>query len=455
VNTRGDLEQIFQAGLARIDPYAMLRDHVRVEAGKLKVNFETDNLDIDLERKKKIFVLGTGKAAARMARAMEDILGDRLKGGIISTKYGHAEPLKIVRVIECGHPVPDENSLRAGREMRALAGSFDDETLVITLISGGGSALLEMLPTTHSASQSPDLTLDDLQRTTQILLGCGATINEINCIRKHVSAIKGGQYVRMIQPAQSINFILSDVVGDRLDAIASGLTAGDQTTFREAGAILAKYGIQAEIPPAVLQILQKGVDGEIPETPKPGDAIFNSTRNVMIGTNAAALQAAAEKARQLGYHTVILTSQLAGEARETAKILLGVAKDVRSRELLVKKPACVIAGGETTVTVIGKGKGGRNQELALSFLCEIEKDPANCAGIYFLSAATDGGDGPTDAAGAFASLDILLKAINWNLKPGSFLKDNDAYHFFEKAGGLFKTGPTKTNVCDVQICIIR
>ena len=175
----------------------------------------------------------------------------------------------------------------------------------------------------------------------------------------------------------------------------------------------------------------------------------------MIGTNAAALLAAAEKARQMGYHTVILTSQLVGEAREAAKMLLSVAKDVRSRNLLILKPACVIAGGETTVTVTGKGKGGRNQEMALSFLCEIEKDPASCAGIHFLAAATDGGDGPTDAAGAFADLDILDKAFDLHLKPGSFLKNNDAYHFFEKTGDLFKTGPTKTNVCDVQICIIR
>lgn len=454
MNTRGDLEQIFRAGLARVDPYAMLKEALRVEGNKLEIQFETDTIKIDLQNKK-IFVLGTGKAAARMARAMEDILGERLNGGIISTKYGHTEPLKKVNVIEAGHPVPDENSLRAGEEMRTLARSFDEQTLVVTLLSGGGSALLELLPAGRSAPDGPDLTLDDLRCTTQVLLDCGATINEINCIRKHLSAIKGGQFVRMIQPASSINFILSDVVGDRLDAIASGLTAGDQTTFQEASVILAKYGIEAEIPLSVQRILLKGLQGQIPETPKPGDAIFETTRNVMIGTNAAALLAAAEKARQLGYHTVILTSQLVGEAREAAKMLLGVAKDVRSRELLVQKPACVIAGGETTVTVIGKGKGGRNQEMALSCLCEMEMDPAACSGITFLSAATDGGDGPTDAAGAFADLEILYKAKDLNLNPGAFLKDNDAYHFFENAGGLLKLGPTKTNVCDVQICIIR
>ncbi len=433
----------------------MLRQHVAVDAGQLLVSFEGNELEIDLRRKEKIFVLGTGKAAAPMARAIEDILGERLDGGIISTKYGHAEALRRVQVIEAGHPLPDENSLNAGQVMRTLASNFNPETLVITLVSGGGSALLELLPEHRSPKKGLFLTLDDLQRTTQILLDCGATIDELNCIRKHLSAIKGGQFIRMIQPAQSINLILSDVVGDRLDAIASGLTVGDPTTFGDAVAILEKYSIQSTVPAAVRRILETGAQSQIPETPKPGEPIFKTTQNVLIGTNAAALLAAAEKARQAGYQTVILTSQLVGEAREVARMLLGVAKDIRYRGLLTEKPACVIAGGETTVTVSGSGKGGRNQEMALSFLNEIENDPEGCEEIYFLSAATDGGDGPTDAAGAFASLEILHQAVDNGLTAGNYLKNNDAYTFFEKTGGLLKTGPTKTNVCDIQICIIR
>jgi glycerate 2-kinase len=449
-----ELEQIFRAGLGRVNPYQMLKEHVTLDGGQLQVNFEGYERQVDLGRKK-LFVLGTGKAAAPMARAIEEILGERLEGGIVSTKYGHAERLEKVQVFEAGHPVPDENSLRAGETMRALAGRFDRETLVVTLISGGGSALVEILPKFGTAERGPRLTLDDLQRTNQVLLECGATINELNCIRKHLSAIKGGQFVRMIQPAQSVNFILSDVVGDRLDAIASGLTAGDPTTYGEAGAILEKYAIRSLLPAPVRKTLEMGAQGVIPETPKPGDPIFETTQNILVGTNAAALQAAAAEARQKGYRTVILTSQLVGEAREVAKMLLGVAKDVRSRALLTATPACIIAGGETTVTVTGNGKGGRNQEMALSFLNEMGKDETGCEGITFLSAATDGGDGPTDAAGAYASLDLWNVAGKKNMAPEIFLKNNDAYHFFEKAGGLLKTGATRTNVCDIQICIIR
>ncbi len=455
MDTYQELEQIFKAGVARVDPYQMLKQHVTVDASQLAASFEGYESRIDLEGKRKIFVLGTGKAAAPMARAIEEMLGEQLDGGMISTKYGHAERLKKVQVIEAGHPVPDENSLHAGQAMKALAGSFDRETLVINLISGGGSALLELLPDYSSLDERLHLTLDDLQRTTRALLESGAAIDELNCIRKHLSAIKGGQLVRMIQPAQSVNFILSDVVGDRLDAIASGLTVGDPTTFAEAAAILEKYGIQSRVPAAVGEVLEMGRRGQVAETPKPGDSLFKTTKNILIGTNAAALAAAAEEAGRLGYQTVILTSQLVGEAREAGKMLLGAAKDIRRKGMPGGNPACLLAGGETTVTVTGRGMGGRNQEMALSVLNEMGKDPAGSAGIYFLSAATDGGDGPTDAAGAFASLDIWQAAAEKNLLPNLFLKNNDAYHFFEKAGGLLKTGPTRTNVCDMQICIIR
>ncbi len=455
MNEFSDLEAIFRAGLARVDPYAMLKDCVLVEGGGLTAHTETEEEWIDLAQIERIYVLGVGKAAAPMARAMEEILAESLTGGIIATKYGYAETLRRIHIIEAGHPVPDENSLRAGQEMLELGRSFNEKTLAIVLVSGGGSALCEVLPAFEVENRQVQITLEDLRRTTEALLACGATINEINCIRKHLSLLKGGQFLRAIQPARSLTLILSDVVGDRLDTIASGLTAPDQTTFRAAQEIAERYGIRSQLPQAVLDYFELGLAGKVPETPKAGDPVFASSRNLLIGTNVRALGAAAEKARRLGYHTAVLSSQLVGEAREAAKFLLGIARDVRKQDLLVRKPACIIAGGETTVTLHGNGLGGRNQEMALSFLYEMEKDPAQCAGITFLAASTDGSDGPTDAAGAFASLGLLEAARMIGLEIGKYLANNDSYNLFKQIDGLLKTGPTRTNVCDIQILIIR
>ncbi|HVP20375.1 MAG TPA: glycerate kinase [Anaerolineaceae bacterium] len=453
INT--ELETIFRAGLAKVDPFQMILDCMRLEKDRLVVRIDEDEAQIDLIRFNAVYLLGVGKAAGRMAQAVEQILGERLDGGLISTKTGHGAPLKKIRQIEAGHPVPDENSLRAGQEMNALAENFDERTLVINVISGGGSALLEALPSFEDQGQRKQITLGDLRRTTQVLMACGATINEINCIRKHLSLLKGGQFIRRIQPAQSINLILSDVVGDRLDTIASGLTCGDPTTFQDALDIIRRYRIEDAMPGPVMRYLELGMKGEVSETPKPGDPVFNSTRNLLIGTNARALAGAAEKAGQLSYHTAILTSQLTGEARLAAGFLLGIARDIRQRNLLISRPACVIAGGETTVTIHGSGLGGRNQEMALACLADMEKDPQACEGIYFLAASTDGSDGPTDATGAFASVEQLELAQGLPATIEEYLQNNDSYHFFEQTGGLLKTGPTQTNVCDVQIMIIR
>ena len=451
-----DLMAIYRAGVERVDSYQMLIEHVQKLDQNLEIQFEGQNLKLDLRNYEKIYVVGVGKASARMGRAMENILGERLTGGIVSTKYGHCEPLKKIKIIEAGHPLPDENSLLSGEEINALARTFDDKTLVINLISGGGSALLEIPSSFEDNGKSVQLSLEDLRQTTQVLLACGATINEINCIRKHLSAIKGGQLVRMIQPAHSINLILSDVVGDRLDAIASGLTVGDETTFADGLEVIERYGIRSKLPEVVYKALQLGADRVIRETPKPGDAIFNTTVNLLIGTNSTAVQAASNKARQLGYRTMLLPSPVVGEARQAATMLFKTAKDLRQQqENAAETSTCILAGGETTVTLRGYGKGGRNQEMALSFLCEMEKEQDDCEGIYFLAASTDGSDGPTDAAGAFASPELIQKANELKLDPVSFLRNNDSYHFFEKVGGLFKTGPTKTNVCDIQILIIR
>jgi hydroxypyruvate reductase len=389
-----------------------------------------------------------------MAQAIEAILGARITAGVIAVKYQHTAPLQRIRLIEAAHPVPDEASLRGAREVADLARNFDDQTLVINLISGGGSALFDGLLEYEDSGQKISLTLDDLRQTTQALLSCGADITEINCIRKHISTVKGGRFVRLLYPATSLNLILSDVIGDRLDAIASGLTVPDASTFGQAQAIVEKYGIAEALPRAVRRAIELGAAGAIPETPKAGDPSFNRTHNLLIGTLVHSLMAAAEEARRLGYMPVILSSQLVGEARELAKALLGIARDVKKRDLLAPKPACVIGGGETTVTIRGSGKGGRNQEMALAYLCEMKTDPATSNGVYFLSASTDGSDGPTDAAGAFAGWELLQAAQAAGIKPEEYLRNNDSYTFYEALNGLLKTGPTGTNVCDLQITLI-
>lgn len=450
-----DLESIFRAGLERADPYRMFIDHLALEGSLLKIQFEGENLAFDLAQYTRILVFGAGKAAARMAQAIEVILGDRISGGLIAVKYGYVAPLNRIRQVEAAHPVPDENSLLAAREIAAQSRGFDERTLVINLISGGGSALFEGLIEYEDGGRRVALTLPDLQRTTQALLACGADITEINCLRKHISTVKGGRFVTILSPAVSVNFILSDVIGDRLDAIASGLTVPDRSTFAEALAIVQKYGIAAQLPQSVRRALELGAAGEIPETPKPGDPVFTRTHNVLIGTLYNSLLAVAEEARALGYHPVVLSSQLVGEARELGKILVGVARDVRKHGLLAPRPACLIGGGETTVTLRGSGKGGRNQEMALAFLNELKNDLSTAQEIYFLSASTDGSDGPTDAAGAFASLELYERAVQRSLDPQAYLQDNDSYHFFEALGALLKTGPTGTNVCDLQIVLVK
>lgn len=446
------LRQIFAAALERIDPYKMIANHVRLQGACLEIAFDGERREVDLGKFDRILALGAGKASARMAKALEDILQDRISGGLISVKYGHAEPLKRIEVVEAGHPTPDGAGVSAALRIAELVREADEKTLVLNLISGGGSALLPC-PLIHPRT-GLELTLEDKQRMTSALLACGADIGEINCIRKHISGVKGGRLLRLMAPAQSLNFILSDVVGDRLDTIASGLTSHDDSTFEDALGILEKYALQDKAPRNVLRALNLGAQGKIEETAKLGDPAAELATNIIIGSNLGALLAACETARGLGYNTAALTCELTGEAKEAAKFLAGVALDVRKNELLVKRPACVVAGGETVVTLNGAGKGGRNQELALSFLAELRRDERKGEDIYFLSASTDGTDGPTDAAGAFASAEILSKAHNAGLSIDQALRDNDSYHFFDALGCLLKTGPTMTNVCDLHLLIV-
>jgi hydroxypyruvate reductase len=448
------LRTIFEAALQRIDPYRMLINHVRLEGDTLVVAFDGMRHETNLSSYQHILVLGCGKASSRMALALEAILGNRLSGGLVCTKYDHTEPLAIIEQVEAAHPVPDEAGVLAANRMAQLAREADERTLVITLISGGGSALLPAPMTYADHGREVVLTLAHKQAVTRTLLACGADIREINCLRKHLSVLKGGRFLQLIEPATCLSFILSDVVGDRLDTIASGITAADDSTYAQALGIIRKYGVAEQLPAEALQAIELGAMGAIPETLKPGDTALAKVTNLLIGTNHAALMAACDAARDLGYNVAPLTCLLTGEAREVAKFLAGIALDVRQTGMLVKPPACIILGGETVVTVTGEGKGGRNQEMALAFLAELERDPESGHNIEFLSASTDGSDGPTDAAGAFASESMLACARAAGLSMQDALQANDSYHFFEALGGLYKTGPTRTNVCDLHLLLV-
>ena len=450
-----DLERIFVSAVDSVKPERLISNCMRIRNNRLIIDSADGCLDIDLMQHTRMVVVGAGKATASMAKAVEDICRDRIARGLICVKYGHTEPLSIIETIEAGHPVPDENSMRGAAKILEIADNADEQTLMLNLISGGGSALLAAPAVHHIEGKRIALTLKELQETTRVLLGSGATIEEMNCIRKHLSAIKGGRLAERSSPALQVNLLLSDVVGDRLDTIASGPTTFDSTTYSEALAILGKYGIEHRVPKRVLYMLKAGEKGLIPETPKREAVLFERVHNLIIGSNHLALRAAADEADRLGYNAVPLSSRITGEAREAARVFAGIAKDVKKRGMPVEKPACVVWGGETTVTLHGSGRGGRNQEFALSFLIELmEYGAAQEPDIVLLAASTDGNDGPTDAAGAFASSGVLSISAGLSLDPGVYLKNNDSYTFFDKTGHLLRTGPTNTNVCDLQIALV-
>jgi glycerate 2-kinase len=435
---REDAISIFRAGLKAVDAGNAVRRHVRLENTILTVGDKS----YDLADFGGVYVVGAGKASAEMARPLEEILGDHLISGAINVKYGHGRPLRRVEVIEAGHPVPDKAGLSGAekvKEMLALTGESD---LVIFLLSGGGSALLP--------SPAPGLTLDDKQRLTQRLLESGADIQEINAIRKHISAMKGGQLARLAFPSTLVSLILSDVIGDRLDSIASGPTVPDTTTFADCLQVLDKYGLADKIPPALLDHLRKGARGEVPETPKPGDAAFERAQNLIVGSNIQALLAAEEKAKALGYNCLVLSSCIEGETREIARMHAALAREIVASGHPVRRPACLISGGETTVAIRGKGLGGRNQEFALAAAVAVDE----LENVVILSGGTDGTDGPTDAAGAIADGTTVVRARELGLEAAAYLRENDSYHFFEPLGDLLMTGPTLTNVMDLRVVLV-
>jgi hydroxypyruvate reductase len=435
---RRHAEAIFRAGLEGVDAAAAVARWVQRRGPNLQVAGESFALDA-FER---IRVVGMGKASAAMAGPLEDILGDRIDDGVIIVKDGHARPLLRIRVREAGHPLPDRRGVVAAEEMIRLVEGGGPRDLVFCLVSGGGSAL--------SPAPVRGITLEEMQEITRLLLGSGATIHELNTLRKHISRLKGGLLARLAHPATVISLILSDVVGDDLDTIASGPTVPDGGTFPDCLSILDRRGIRALAPRGILDVLEAGARGEVPETPKAGDPVFDSVRNLIVGNNRMAVEAAAAKARELGYETRLPAGYEEGEAREVALAHVALARKVQKRSGPGSRPTCIITGGETTVTVRGTGAGGRNQELALAAALEMD----GTSGIVVLSAGTDGTDGPTEAAGAVADGRSVDRGRKAGMDAGEYLAANDSHNFFSPLGDLLVTGPTFTNVMDLRIVLV-
>ena len=435
------LETLFRAALAAVEPGAALAGHLE-RAGE---RFRGEGFE-------RLVVAGFGKAAIPMALAAEKRLGGLISAGLVIAPHHNEANLPLspiakgglekIEVVTAGHPHPDIAGEAAGRRIMALAQACDERALLLLLVSGGGSALLSV--------PAEGITPEEKRITARLLMEAGADIHELNTVRKHLSAVKGGQLASLAYPAHVISLMISDVPGDRLDVIASGPAVADPTTFNDAWTVLERFSLTPRVPPAVRLRLEQGRAGTTAETPKPGDPLFARVESVVAARNSDALSAAAAAARLLGLEVNIRGEAVAGEAREAGKQLAREALRVRSN-LHPGQRVCLLSGGETTVTVLGSGRGGRNQELALSFALEIAGTP----GISLLSAGTDGIDGPTDAAGAMVDGETVSLARRAGLDPQSHLAANDAYPLLDRCGALLKSGPTGTNVMDVQVILVH
>jgi glycerate 2-kinase len=439
-----NLVDIFNAALAAVDPYNAVLKAVKVDGEQLHIADTKYNLAA-FER---IVVVGAGKATARMALAIETLIGSKIDTGLIVIKDGHTAPLSIIEQVESSHPVPGEAGVAATTRILEMAHAADEKTLFICLISGGASALL--------VAPVKRIILRDKQDVTRLSLNAGASIAELNTVRKHLSMVKGGRLAQAAYPAQVVTLIVSDVICDPLAVIASGPTAIDNSTFVDARAVIDKYELQEKLPMRVVDYLQRGIAGQVPETVKENDPCLEKTRNIIISSIHQAIVTAQEKSGQLGFATKIITEALQGEASVAARFLAQAART----ELAAMKPnelRCLLCGGETTVTVRGTGKGGRNQEFVLAFALEIE----GCPGVTLLSAGTDGTDGATDAAGAMVDGRTAAWARSLGIDPVSHLDNNDSYTFFQRfddatgSHSHFKTGATGTNVMDIQIVLLN
>ncbi len=435
---RRQVVAVLQAALDAVDPAAAIRRYLRREDDTLIV----DGQPYDLARYANIYVVGAGKASALMAQAVEGVLEERISRGHVNVKYAHALPTRWVQLHEAGHPIPDAAGVAGAQQIADLLRGATENDLVLCLISGGGSALMT-LPVVG-------VTLADMQALTDALLRRGATINESNTIRKHLDQLKGGNLARLAYPARVAALILSDVVGNPLDVIASGPTVPDTSTYADAWTLLERYDLLSDAPQAIITHLRRGLAGEIADTPKSGDATLNLAQNVIVASNDLAARAAERAARDLGYHALLLSTFVEGEAREVAQVLAALAKEELASGRPIERPACLILGGETTVTVRGAGKGGRNQEMALAAALRLQ----GLGDVAIVCLATDGTDGPTDASGAWADGNTVQRAAALGLDAWAMLQNNDAYPFFAALGDLLLTGPTQTNVNDLDFVFV-
>jgi len=427
-----------ESAVNAVDPKKIIESKLSLKNSVLNVN----GYSFDLRRIKNIYVVGGGKASGSMAEALECILSNRITDGLVNVPRGGKHGTEIIKLHESSHPIPDESGVEGTRRMLEIAEQAKEDDLVICLISGGGSSLMPL--------PRGEISIDDKRKVTEALLRCGATINEINTVRKHISDFKGGLLAKKAYPATILNLILSDVVGDPLDFIASGPTVPDSTTFSDAVKVLKKYNLWDEIPASVKKVLSDGEKGVIPETPKAGDRAFKKVYNVVVGNTRSASLAAYESLKSAGLNTFLLTSVLEGEARHVGVMLASIACEVIASGNPVQKPAGIVAGGETTVTVVGRGLGGRNQEIALAASLKV----SGLDGVVVGSLSTDGVDGPTDAAGAVADGKTLERAARMGLNAEKFLVENDSYNFFSKLSDLIFTGPTGTNVNDISVIVV-
>jgi hydroxypyruvate reductase len=430
---------VLDAALAAVDPYQAVHHLLRQQGDELVVGEQRYLLN----NYHRLWVVGAGKAGGPMTQAVEAVLGGRITGGLVVVKYGHGVATQQVELVEASHPLPDQAGIEAGQRILAIAQQAAADDLVIALLSGGGSALLE-------APAAP-LTLADFQGMTTALLACGATINEINCLRKHCSALKGGQLARAVAPATLITLVLSDVVGSPLDVIASGPTVPDQSTWLDAWGVVEKYYLAATLSPSIIARLRAGLAGEIPDTPKAGNPLFVHSPTLVVADNRIAAEAACAKAKRLGFNPLLLTTFMEGEASVVGKVAVALAREVQSSHQPIAPPACLILGGETTVTLgSDPGKGGRNQELALAAALALQ----GSQGITLVSLATDGSDGPTDSAGALVDGTTIRRGQARGLNAQEHLWRHNAYPYLQAVDDLLISGPTQTNVNDLILVFI-
>lgn len=435
---RKTAEHIFLAGVREVLPGKIISDLVSLKGSVLKIGDHS----ADLDKFENIYVLGAGKASAALGHYLENILGVRITAGQIVTKYGYYCRLRKINVTEAGHPIPDENGFAATRDILRIADLAAAGDLVICIWSGGGSALLA----DHPASS----TVQEIMFFNDMLVRCGASIHEINKVRKHLSNVKGGLLARHISPAAMITLYLSDVTGDHPEVVASGPTVPDTSTFGEALQVIEKYGLKNDMPASLLHHILDGISGINADTPKPGDEVFAGSKVFLAGNNMKALKAASAFAEQEGFTTIIAEPELKGDTSDACAHIVDLINWYRN-DPGIRKPVCLIFGGETTVRVTGEGLGGRNQHLALQTALRLQ----NIRGVTFLSAGTDGNDGNTDAAGAVVDSETVHDALSMNIVPEDYLGRFDSNGFFRRAGGLIVTGPTMTNVMDIAIAIIE